>query len=141
MEIYVNRGTEGEWKVQLNGKDYTLPVYGHVAELPGKLLQYSALFDGKHIDYSKGEIYTYVDGNGTVTEFPEMTAANAYVLNQVNGETRLTPVPFEKAETIKGLKFQTASPLTQDGKNCGENIAINNGELVVDGKAFHYTVK
>jgi hypothetical protein len=146
LQTWVNHAPEGEWVVNVDGEEFTLPPYGHVAIVPDELLQYTAVIDGHTVDYSRGKYYTYVDGRGEVTEFPEMTAAYSYVLRQMNGKTRLTPAPFKKAETIKGLSYTKATALKQNGQAMGETFGLDvtdagMGDLVVDGKAFHYTME
>jgi hypothetical protein len=142
----VNYNADGNWTVNVDGEEYVLPPYGHVANVPDELLQYVALKDGHIVSYSRGKYYTYLDGRGEITEFPEMTAAYAYVLRNIDGKTRLTPVPFIKAETVKGLSYTKATPLKQNGSKLAEtfNLDVTDagmGDLVVDGKAFHYTVE
>ena len=146
LETWVNRGAEGNWVVNVDGEEYILPPDGHAAYVPDELLQYVAIKDGHKVSYSRGKYYTYVDGRGEIATFPEMTCANAYVLRNINGKTRLTPAPFERKETIKGLSYIKATPLNQDGKAQGATLTLDvtdagMGDLVVDGKAFHYTME
>ena len=146
LQTWVNYNAEGEWTVNVEGEDFTLPPYGHVAIVPDELLQYIAVKDGHTVSYSRGKYFTYLDGRGEMTEFPEMTAANAYVMRQIDGKTRITPAPFKTAETIKGLSFNKATPLKQDGSKLAGTMTLDvtdagMGDLNVDGKAFHYTME
>jgi len=146
LQTWVNHNKEGNWVVNVDGEEYTLPPYGHVAIVPDELLQYTAIKDGHVVDYSNGKHYIFLDGRGEITEFPEMTAAYAYVIRQMNGKTRITPAPFVKAETIKGLSYTKATPLAQNGQAQGATVSLDvtdagMGDLVVDGKAFHYTME
>ena len=75
-----------------------------------------------------------------------MTAARAYLLRQMGGKTRLTPVPFIAAETIKGLDCENVMPLKQDGSAAGEKQRLDitdagKADLPIDGKAFHYQLE
>ncbi|MBE6379952.1 MAG: hypothetical protein E7047_03395 [Lentisphaerae bacterium] len=146
LQTWVNRGESGNWVVNVDGEEYVIPPDGHVAVVPDELLQYSALKDGRRVDYSNGKYYIYLDGRGEITEFPEMTAAYAYVIRQMDGKTRITPAPFVKAETIKGLSYTKATPLAQNGQVQGATVSLDvtdagMGDLAVDGKAFHYTME
>ena len=146
LQTWVNHNPAGNWVVNVDGEEYTLPPYGHVAIVPDELLQYTAIKDGHVVDYSNGKHYIFLDGRGEITEFPEMTAAYAYVVRQMNGKTRITPAPFVKAETIKGLSYTKATPLAQNGQAQGATVSLDvtdagMGDLVVDGKAFHYTME
>jgi len=146
LQTWVNHNQEGNWVVNVDGEEYTLPPYGHVAIVPDELLQYTAVKDGHVVDYSNGKHFVYLNGRGEITEFPEMTAAYAYVIRQVDGKTRITPAPFKKAETIKGLSYTKATPLAQNGQAQGATVSLDvtdagMGDLAVDGKAFHYTME
>ena len=143
LETWVNR-SDSKWVVNADGEEFELPPNcGHVAIVPNKLLQYTALVNGHKVSYSRGKCFTYMNGNGEPTEFPEMTASRAYLLRQVDGKTRLTPVPFIAAETIKGLDCENATPLKQDGAPAGQKQRLDitdagKADLSIDGKAFHY---
>ncbi len=143
LETWVNR-SDSKWTVNADGEEFELPPScGHVAIVPNQLLQYTALVNGHKVSYSRGKYFTYVNGNGEPTEFPELTAARAYLLRQMNGKTRLTPVPFIAAETIKGLDCENAMPLNQDSSPAGEKqrldiTDVGKADLSIDGKAFHY---
>jgi len=146
LQTWVNHNPAGNWVVNADGEEFVLPPYGHVAIVPDELLQYTAIKDGHTVSYSRGKYYTYLDGRGETTEFPEMTAAYTYVIRQIDGKSRITPAPFVKAETVKGLSYTKATALNQDGTPQGEafNLDVTDagmGDLVVDGKAFHYTME
>jgi hypothetical protein len=140
LVVYANCAAEGDWKIQLDGREYLLPPYGHAACLPGRLLQYSALFDGRRVDYSKGPLYTYMNAGGTPFAFPEMTAAGPCLLRQRGDAVLFTPVPFLKPDTVKGLAASNATPCGPDEKPLAAPIALS-GSLPLDGKAFHYLLK
>lgn len=61
LQIWANCNPEGKtWTIELDGKSYTLPKGGWLAK--GKdLLEFSALMNGRRVDYSGGPNYTYVD--------------------------------------------------------------------------------
>ncbi|MCQ2396123.1 MAG: hypothetical protein MJ106_00290, partial [Lentisphaeria bacterium] len=132
LEIWVNRNPETAWEVDVDGETMLLPPYGYAACLPGEILEYSAEIDGHHVDYSKGPLYTYVDGNGSITEFPEIKAANAYVFHKTPAGRTLTPVPFLSVESVAGLSATAMTPLAQDGTPLGNKT---NLEVIDGGKA------
>ena len=136
LDVWVNRNPQDSWTVIIDGRQMVLPPYGYAAFLPGKLLEYSAEIDGHRVDYSRGPIYTYVDGRGQRTIFPEITAANAYVIHP-NGQSRtLIPVPFMEEETID-VHAASMTPLTRDNQPAGETIKME----VINGKASFTTRK
>lgn len=138
LEIWVNRNPEGSWNVTVDGKEMLLPPYGYAACLPGKLLEYSAIVNGNRVDYSRGPLYTYVDGRGNTTAFPEITAANAYVFHKAATGRTLTPVPFQKEESITGLSAKAITQFAQDGTALGTKSEL---ELLPDGKARFTTTQ
>ncbi len=139
LETWVNRAPEGDWTIQVDGKTYVLPPSGHFARRPGYLLQYSALVDGRRVDYSKGHLYTYLNGGGKPFAFPEATVAGPYLLRRRGDATLLTPVPFQKPERIARLDARTATPCAPDEKSLAAPAPIT--ALSIDGKAFHYLLK
>ena len=114
LDVWVNRNPQDSWTITVDGQKMVLPPYGYAACLPGKLLEYSAEIDGDRVDYSRGPLYTYVDGRGNNTAFPEITAANAYVIHHDGQSRTLTPVPFIEAETIT-VHAAAMLPLSRDG--------------------------
>ena len=140
LETWVNHNKSGNWTVKAGNKEYILPPFGHVAIVPGKLLQYTALVNGKPVDYSKGRHFVYVNGRGNRTAFPEITAANSYVIRTVKGKKVLTPTPFIKAESVALPGVKTAEPLKQNFAAQAPAIKAVPA-LKIDGKAFHYAIK
>lgn len=146
LEVWINRAANGNWCIEVDGTEYILPPNGHFARKPGTLTQYTILLDGHRVDYSKGPLYTYVNANGTVTSFPEITCKGAYLLRKVAGGTLLTPQPFLESESITGLKANKVQPLKQDRtpleKESTLDLTSNGlGTLVTRPDAFHYRIK
>ncbi|MBO4528672.1 MAG: hypothetical protein J5743_13655, partial [Victivallales bacterium] len=136
LDVWVNRNPQDSWAITVDGRQMVLPPYGYAAFLPGKLLEYSAEIDGHRVDYSRGPIYTYVDGRGQRTTFPEITAANAYVIHP-NGQSRtLIPVPFIEEETID-INAASITPLARDHQSAGETVQLE----VINGKSSFTTRK
>ncbi|MBR4371890.1 MAG: hypothetical protein IKS92_12640, partial [Victivallales bacterium] len=135
-DVWVNRNPQDNWTITVDGQKIILPPYGFAAFLPGKLLEYSAEINGHRVDYSRGPIYTYVDGRGQRTVFPEITAANAYVIHP-NGPSRmLIPVPFIEEETI-AVNAASITPLTRDNHPADETVKL----APINGKASFTTRK
>lgn len=61
LQIWINCNPDGQsWIVEADGKSYELPKGGWLAK--GKdLLEFSAIIDGRRVDYSDGPNYLYVD--------------------------------------------------------------------------------
>ena len=146
LETWVNRAAQGNWTIEVDGEEFVLPPAGHYARRPDHLIQYSILADGRRVDYSSGSEYTYVNGGGVPFEFPEITAAGPYLLRKRGDATLLTPVPFQKAEMVKNLSARQSTPCKPDEKPAAATIQLDvtdggAGDLLIDGKAFHYLLK
>ncbi|NSW56236.1 MAG: hypothetical protein HPY44_09490 [Armatimonadetes bacterium] len=71
LTVYVNYNREQPWKLSVGGREHVLPPFGWVMHKPGEILAYSALVDGRRVDYVDCPEYTYLNsGVGPVTEGP-----------------------------------------------------------------------
>lgn len=60
LEIWANCNPAGKtWAVERNGETFLLPKGGWLAAKGKELLEFSALVDGRRVDYSDGPNYTY----------------------------------------------------------------------------------
>ena len=67
--VHVNYHAENEWKLALDGREFLLPPYGWVIRKPGEILAYSALVDGRRVDYVECPRYIYLNsGDQPATE-------------------------------------------------------------------------
>ena len=146
LEVWVNRHPEAKWTVEVDGEEMTLPPYGYVAFLPGKLLEYSAEVDGHRVDYSRGPLYTYVDGRGIRTAFPEITCENAYVFHKDGDAKTLTPVPFIAEESLGGIAATRLTRLARDGSEVAPEVPLDlvdagKARFATDAQSFRYRLK
>ncbi len=144
LELWVNRSPDTNWEVTVEGKAMVLPPYGYAASLPGTLLEYSALVDGHRADYSRGPLYTYLDGRGTRTAFPELTAANAYVIFPDGKARTLTPVPFIAPEKLELPAVQTVTALDRADKPLpAPKLAVQGAKAAFETakSAFRYRLQ
>lgn len=61
LTMTVNLNPTEPWTVAQDGQTYELPPYGWVAGKPGSILAYSALVEGKRLDYVDCPAYTYLN--------------------------------------------------------------------------------
>ncbi|MCC6423509.1 MAG: hypothetical protein IT447_08525 [Phycisphaerales bacterium] len=70
LEIWVNCHPEGKpWTIRNNDQTFVLPKGGWLARMGDELLEFSALIDGRRVDYVNGPDYTYVNPSGHAFEF------------------------------------------------------------------------
>ncbi len=125
LNVWVNRNPQDNWTVTVDGQKMVLPPYGYAAFMPDKLWEYSAEINGHRVDYSHGPLYTYVDGRGNRTVFPEITAAHAYVIRHDGQSKTVTPVPFIEAETIT-VHAIVMMPLSRDNGSLSATVKLGN---------------
>ena len=149
FRYHVNANEKDNYTINANGKALTLPPNGYYVSKAGAVETASVLNNGKRIDYSIGDEYIYVNGNGIVTDFGAVKCANAYALLFENNAVEIIPVPFVKAETItvdlSKLPVKAVKKLIrldQDKKVLGEEkIASGKLSIKVDKKTFSYILK
>ena len=80
LELWCNLSFDDDWRVECDGAAYTLPPTGHLAFLKGKLLQYSAMVDGRRVDCVRSPDYTYVDTRGSLAAVGPVVCRGAVAL-------------------------------------------------------------
>jgi len=152
LEIYVNRNASENWTVSLNGRTYVLPPDGFVCERRGELLEYSALVDGRRVDYVEGALYTYFDGGGKTMDFGRVSGAQAYVLRKEAEGFRLVPAPFRGEDTVRialellGLPAAATPEVSvrdEEGKSlrpAAARVVGDSLEIRIGPDAFDYVI-
>jgi len=59
--VHVNYHPEKTWRLEVAGREFLLPAYGWVLVKPGRILAYSALVEGRRVDYVDCPRYTYLN--------------------------------------------------------------------------------
>ena len=147
LTVYVNRNPEESWSITIAGEKLDLPPNGYAASKPNAILEYSAEKDGARVDYSRGPLYTYMDGRSNVTNFPELTAAQAYVIyHNADGSRDLVPAPFTEAESIGGVDATKVAAFDRAGKELENSVTLEvidngNGRFQTIPGAFRYRLR
>ncbi len=67
--VCVNYHPDETWKLMVDGREFLLPPYGWVISKPGEILAYSALVEGRRVDYVDCTRYLYLNsGDRPATE-------------------------------------------------------------------------
>jgi len=87
LEIWANCNPAGKtWTVVRNGETFLLPKGGWLAARGKELLEFSALVDGRRVDYSDGPNYTYVfPGDKEFTGYGLHAPAGKYWIKHKQG--------------------------------------------------------
>jgi len=155
LQVYVNRNEKENWTVSCGGVEYILPPNGYLCELPGVILEYSALSGGRRVDFVRGAQYVYCDGGGQEKDFGPIVAAQCYVVKPDGESLWLIPAPFRKqdnvtldlkilAPALAGAETVAVLPVAEDGTAAAAVAstvpAKGKVAFTVDGTAFKYRI-
>lgn len=88
--VHVNYNAEQNWELTFNERTFVLPPYGWLITKPGGILAYSALIDGRRVDYVDCPGYIYLNsGDRPATEGP--VTVDGAVLIKKEGALVLLP--------------------------------------------------
>ena len=91
MDIFVNFNATNNWQVTNEGIEYTLPPYGWVICKPNAILAFSAIMNGKRVDYTQTADYIYFNtGEQYFAQGPVGVKGAVYIKKQV-GQARVIP--------------------------------------------------
>lgn len=94
LVVHVNYNADKPWKIECDGRSYELPPFGWLAIKPGEILAYSALVDGKRVDFVKCPDYIYLNaGEGRASEGP-LEVEGAVWLKREGNTWRLIPCGY-----------------------------------------------
>lgn len=71
LKLWLNDHPAEEWKVNIGSRAFVLPPAGWLAYQKDQLLSYSALVEGRKVDYLRSDAYIYLDGRGEMFSTPE----------------------------------------------------------------------
>ena len=95
LRVFANGSFKRNWRVSLDGQTYDLPPNGWVAAQGDDFLEYSALHNGRRVDFVRSPVYTFADGRGAPTSFGDIKATHAViVLHERWGETHVIDTPM-----------------------------------------------
>ena len=118
LEIWVNGNKKESWKTP----NAELPPSGYFARLPGTgLVVFSAIKDGKRIDYVHSPAYDFIDGRGKWTETPwGASDRQLIILKNENVISEVIPYGTEKfAVALERIPEKTIA-LDGDRKEIGQ---------------------
>ena len=91
LGVFVNYNAATSWAVASGGRTYELPPYGWLIEKADTILAYSALIEGRRIDFVRCPEYFYLNtGGARVSEGP-VEVAGAVWLKREDQSWRLLP--------------------------------------------------
>ena len=80
LRVFANGSFTQTWRVAAGDQAYELPPSGWVAMQGKEFLEYSAIRDGRRVDYVRSPVYTFADGRGVATDFGGLKATNAVII-------------------------------------------------------------
>jgi len=88
LRVWANGSFARNWRVTANGATFELPPNGWLAVHGDDFLEYSALRDGRRVDYVRSPVYTFADGRGALTDFGDVQSQHATIILHTRGEER-----------------------------------------------------
>lgn len=87
LTVHINYNPEQEWEVE----GYRLPPYGWLITKPGEILAFSALIDGRRVDYTRCPEYIYLNAGDRPARVEAVEAQGAVWLKREAKGWRLVP--------------------------------------------------
>jgi hypothetical protein len=92
LTVHVNYNPEKTWKVEVEKRVYELPPFGWVIVKPGEILAYSALIEGRRVDFVRCPEYIYLNaGEARTTEGPLEVQGAVWLKRERDSSWRLIP--------------------------------------------------
>ena len=143
LKVTVNGHPRETWKTP----DAELPPNGWFAkDGKGELTAFSALVDGRRVDYVDSPAYLYADGRGQQSRFAK-AACDGPMIAHKRSDGTLDVVPVDGCRTFAvslGGRTGTAMALAEDGKELGPaetRLARGLLHIMAVPRAFSYHVK
>ena len=121
-EVYVNRSGSGDWAVKdAKGRVVSLPPSGWLAFQPANgLYEFSALADGRRIDYVKAPEFEFLDGRGAWTEQGDLACAGSIARRvRKGGALELTDIYGNDRIAFRTARGGTLTAFDEKGKSLG----------------------
>lgn len=115
LDLYVN-GSEGNWTV----KGHVLPPWGWYASDGKDFEEYSALVDGRRIDWVKSPAYEYLDGRGASVTHGGLSAKGSIAVRRAEDSVEVIDIYGNDWIGVKVKGRGTCSAIDPDGKALGE---------------------
>jgi len=143
LEVLVNGHPSETWKTP----HAVLPPYGWWAgDKEGKLIAFSALVDGRRVDYVDSPAYIYADGRGRFTRF-DKAACDGQLIAHIRENGTYEVIPVGKCPSFGislGGRTAAATALDKEGKPIGPaETRLSRGlvHVVPVDNAFSYLLK
>ncbi len=89
LRVFANGSFKESWRVRGPQSEVVLPPNGWLAWQGDEFLEYSALRNGRRVDYCRSPVYTFADGRGVETDFGDVKATNAVIVLHRRGGKRI----------------------------------------------------
>ena len=98
QSVHVNYHPERSWRLKLDDREFVLPPYGWLIHKPGELFAYSALVDGRRVDYVECPEYIYLNSGDRAAAEGAITVDGAVFIR------RSTPLAVIPCGNLGGWK-------------------------------------
>ncbi|NSW77774.1 MAG: hypothetical protein HPY54_01925 [Chthonomonadetes bacterium] len=109
LKLWLNDHPSEEWRVNIGSRAFILPPAGWLAYQKDALLSYSALVEGRKVDYLRSEAYIYLDGRGELFNAPEASSDGGLAI------TRIAPNRLQVIHISGKEQFRIGRPFGVQG--------------------------
>jgi hypothetical protein len=134
LKLWLNDHPSEEWKVAIGSRTFTLPPAGWLAYQKGQLLSYSALVNGRKVDYLRSDAYLYLDGRGELFSTSEADSDGGLAITRLASD-RLQVIHISGKERFRiGRPFGVQGVLVScraydvEGKELARPATHDSGE-------------
>ncbi|MFA5864868.1 MAG: hypothetical protein WC975_09285 [Phycisphaerae bacterium] len=148
LRVQVNYNKDKNWQVEVEGIKYDLPPFGWVIDKPREILAFSALINGKRVDYVSCPQYVYLNSNTTTAQVKGLDVEGAVWVKREGAAWRLIPCgylgtgngmyPLAGIPADRGCKRLIISTQDLMNKKAGE---VNIQARDYEGKKMQVKVK
>jgi len=108
LEVWANGSWEKDWTAEIGGVRYTLPPAGFAARKAGDIWVFSAMRDGKRVDWVESRGCVYVDTRGEALRLGPVEGKGAVVVRRVKGGIEV--IPATQCEGLAIHEVDASSP-------------------------------
>ena len=130
LSVHVNYNPESTWEVE----GYELPPFGWLIVKPGKILAFSALMDGKRVDYTRCREYVYLNTGSHRTKVEALDVQGAVWLKREGDKWRV--IPCGDLGRWEGFTPPGLPPFQRDLRRKPSPADRGCGEIAIDTQAL-----
>jgi hypothetical protein len=129
-QVYVNRGAAGNWTVKdERGNAIDVPPSGWLGfNVKNGVHEFSAIVEGKRIDYAKSPAFEFLDGRGRWIEYGGIGAAGSVARREIAGAIELIDIYGNERIAFRATRPGVLKGFDPDGKGLSTVPVTSRGD-------------